>query len=93
MIENQNAEQTPEAAEEQLEIQVTDDPVEPRGQASGDDELETYTKSVSKRINKLNAKARRLSSEPSSLSRLLCRRKPSSSSIVNIHSSSRIRFC
>lgn len=58
MIENQNAEQTPEAAEEQLEIQVTDDPVEPRGQASGDDELETYTKSVSKRINKLNAKAR-----------------------------------
>ena len=58
MIENQNAEKTSEAVEEQLEIQVTEDPVEPQAQAGGDDELENYTKSVSKRINKLNAKAR-----------------------------------
>jgi preprotein translocase subunit SecD len=58
MIENQNAEQTQETMEEQLEIQVTEDPVEPQAQAGGEDELENYTKSVSKRINKLNAKAR-----------------------------------
>ncbi len=57
MIENQNAEQQ-EVMEEQLEIQVTEDPVEPQAQASAEDELETYTKSVSKRINKLNAKTR-----------------------------------
>ena len=58
MIENQNAEQTQETMEEQLEIQVTEDPVEPQAQAGGEDELENYTKSVSKRINKLNARTR-----------------------------------
>ena len=57
MIENQTAEQQ-EGMEEQLEIQVTEDPVEPQAQASAEDELETYPKSVSKRINKLNAKTR-----------------------------------
>ena len=56
MIENQ-AEEQQEAVEDQLQIEVTEDPVEPQAQG-GDDELETYTKSVSKRINKLNAKAR-----------------------------------
>ena len=58
MIENQNAEQTQEKMEEQLEIQVTEAPVEPQAQAGGEDELENYTKSVSKRINKLNARTR-----------------------------------
>jgi hypothetical protein len=57
MIENQAAEQQ-EVIEEQLEIQVTEDPVESPSRSGGDDELETYTKSVSKRINKLNAKTR-----------------------------------
>ena len=57
MIENQAAEQQ-DVIEEQLQIEVTEDPVESPTSASGDDELETYTKSVSKRINKLNAKAR-----------------------------------
>jgi hypothetical protein len=57
MIENQAAEQQ-DVIEEQLQIEVTEDPVESATSASGDDELETYTKSVSKRINKLNAKAR-----------------------------------
>ena len=39
MIENANAEE--QLQEEQVEIQVTEDPVE------SEDELETYTKSVS----------------------------------------------
>ena len=52
MIENQNAQQV---EEEQVSIEVTEDPVETN--ESGD-ELENYTKSVSKRINKLNAKHR-----------------------------------
>ena len=55
MIENQNAEQF---EEEQVSIEVTEDPVEESGAANEGDELENYTKSVSKRINKLNAKHR-----------------------------------
>jgi len=57
MIENQNAEQQ----EEQIQIDITDDTVDSGGQASvvdDSDELERYTKSVSKRINKLNQKTR-----------------------------------
>ena len=47
----------PEAVEENIEITVTEDL--PEGQeVSSDDELERYTKSVSKRINKLNQKNR-----------------------------------
>jgi hypothetical protein len=47
----------PEALEEEIEVTVTEDP--PEGQeVSSDDELERYTKSVSKRINKLNQKNR-----------------------------------
>ncbi len=54
MIENQNAEQM---EEEQVSIEVTEDPVEGSGGGDGD-ELENYTKSVSKRINKLNQRHR-----------------------------------
>ena len=55
MIENQNAEQI---EEEQVDIEVTEDPVENSAPVDDGDELENYTKSVSKRINKLNAKHR-----------------------------------
>ena len=50
MIENENQ---AKVEEEQIEVSVEDDAV-----TSQDDELENYTKSVSKRINKLNAKTR-----------------------------------
>ena len=53
MIENKNAEQMDE---EQVSIEVTEDPVE--GSGGDGDELENYTKSVSKRINKLNQRHR-----------------------------------
>ena len=46
----ENTAQAPQ--EEEIEIQITDEP------EKGEDELERYTKSVSKRINKLNAKTR-----------------------------------
>ena len=52
MIENAN-----QAEEQEIEISVEDDAVV-ENQASQDDELENYTKSVSKRINKLNQKNR-----------------------------------
>ncbi len=57
MIENEN---TAEAVEEEIEVQIVEDA--PEGQEGGavndDDELERYTKSVSKRINKLNQKTK-----------------------------------
>jgi hypothetical protein len=50
-VENSNA------VEEEIEVQIVEDP--PEGVAvSNDDELERYTKSVSKRINKLNQKTK-----------------------------------
>ena len=50
-VENSNA------VEEEIEVQIVEDP--PEGEAvSNDDELERYTKSVSKRINKLNQKTK-----------------------------------
>ena len=55
MIERQNADQQ----EEQIEIEITDDPIsENVAPVDEPDELERYTKSVSKRINKLNQKTR-----------------------------------
>jgi hypothetical protein len=57
MIENENAAQ---AAEEEISVEIVEDP--PEGQEAGSanegDELERYTKSVSKRINKLNQKTK-----------------------------------
>ena len=47
----------PEAVEEKIEITVTENLPEAQ-EVSSDDELERYTKSVSKRINKLNQKNR-----------------------------------
>ena len=52
MIENAN-----QAEEQEIEVSVEDDAVV-ENQANQEDELENYTKSVSKRINKLNAKTR-----------------------------------
>ena len=57
MIEN--TAQAQEQAEPELQIEVTEDPVEEQSASvSSDDELDTYTKGVSKRINKLNAQTR-----------------------------------
>ena len=57
MIENTAQDQ--EQAEPELQIEVTDDPVEEQAApVNSDDELDTYTKGVSKRINKLNAQTR-----------------------------------
>ena len=56
MTENQNA------VEEEIEVQIVEDPPEESESSAksvnDDDELERYTKSVSKRINKLNQKTK-----------------------------------
>mgnify|MGYP000291757038 CR=1 FL=1 len=46
------------AVEEEIEVQIVEDPPEVEGSVTNDDELERYTKSVSKRINKLNQKTK-----------------------------------
>lgn len=69
MIEKREAEIDTES--EDLQIQVMDDPVEETAaQTAPDDELENYTKSVSKRINKLNAKTRQAEERAQQMERL-----------------------
>lgn len=70
MIENTNQEQA--QPEEEFAIEVTEDPVEQTEAeaAPESDELETYTKSVSKRINKLNAKTRQAEERAAQLEQL-----------------------
>ena len=57
MMSEQENNTAPSTPEEELEIQVEDQPLE-ETQASPDEELDNYTKGVSKRINKLNERHR-----------------------------------
>ena len=70
MIENQ----AKQAEEDQVDIEITEDLPEgaPEGSApaSSEDELERYTKQVSRRINKLNAKSREAEERAAQLERV-----------------------
>ena len=70
MIENQ----AKQAEEDQVDIEITEDLPEGAEQseakASPEDELERYTKQVSRRINKLNAKSREAEERAAQLERL-----------------------
>lgn len=69
MIENQ----AKQAEEDQVDIEITEDLPEGEAaapQASSEDELERYTKQVSRRINKLNAKSREAEERAAQLERL-----------------------
>ena len=69
MIENNQAEELEK--NEEIDIEIVDDPVEESEfKSSPDDELETYTKSVSKRINKLNAKNKQAEDRASQLEQI-----------------------
>ncbi len=57
MMSEQENNTAPNTPEEELEIQVEDQPLE-ETQTSSDEELDNYTKGVSKRINKLNERHR-----------------------------------
>ena len=68
MIENNaSAESQPE--EEEINIEIVDDPTEGAPSSDGD-ELDRYTKSVSKRINKLNRKNREAEARAQQLEQL-----------------------
>jgi len=70
MIENA----AKQAEEDQVDIEITEDlpegEAQPQAQASNEDELERYTKQVSRRINKLNAKQREAEERAANLERL-----------------------
>jgi len=70
MIENQ----AKQAEEDQVDIEITEDLPEgaaPEGQeVNSDDELERYTKQVSRRINKLNQKSREAEERAAQLERV-----------------------
>ena len=66
MIENT----APHAEEEEISIEITDEPVEGQGSDESEDELDRYTKSVSKRINKLNRKNREAEARAQQLEQL-----------------------
>ena len=58
MIENTAQEAEKTTPEEEIAVEVTEDSAVSTESEGGGDELEKYTKGVSKRINKLNAKTR-----------------------------------
>lgn len=66
MIENA----AKQAEEEAVEIEITEEMPEGQAPASSDDELERYTKQVSRRINKLNAKSREAEERAAQLERV-----------------------
>ena len=67
MIENQ----AKQAEEDQVDIEITEDlPEGSAAPASSDDELERYTKQVSRRINKLNQKSREAEERAAQLERV-----------------------
>ncbi len=66
MIENA----AKQAEEEAVEIEITEETPEGQAPASSDDELERYTKQVSRRINKLNQKSREAEERAAQLERV-----------------------
>jgi len=68
MIENA----AKQAEEDQVDIEITEDlpEGEPQAKASNEDELERYTKQVSRRINKLNQKSREAEERAAQLERV-----------------------
>lgn len=71
-IENEQNQTQPEV--EDIEVEVTESESEVQS-ASSDDELENYTKSVSKRINKLNARNRAAEEKAAALEAALQQRE------------------
>ena len=71
-IENENKQIQPEV--EDIEVEVTESQ-EVSNEASSDDELENYTKGVSKRINKLNERKRAAEEKAAALEAALQQRE------------------
>ena len=73
-IENEQNQAQPEVDEIEVEVTESETQVDTSAQPSSDDELENYTKGVSKRINKLNARNRAAEEKAAQLEQQLAQR-------------------
>ena len=73
-IENEQNQVQPEVDEIEVEVTESETQVDTSAQPSSDDELENYTKGVSKRINKLNARNRAAEEKAAQLEQQLAQR-------------------
>ena len=84
MNEQENT-QTIQPEVEELEVQVVDQVDEQTGQSvSSDDELENYTKGVSKRINKLNERNRMAEEKAARLEQMLAQKEMETASMYQV---------
>jgi len=84
MNEQENT-QTIQPEVEELEVEVVDQVDEQTGQAvSSDDELENYTKGVSKRINKLNERNRMAEEKAARLEQMLAQKEMETASMYQV---------
>lgn len=89
MNEQENT-QTIQPEVEELEVEVVDQVDEQTGQAvSSDDELENYTKGVSKRINKLNERNRMAEEKAARLEQMLAQKEMETASMYQVQQQTR----
>lgn len=89
MNEQENT-QTIQPEVEELEVQVVDQVDEQTGQSvSSDDELENYTKGVSKRINKLNERNRMAEEKAARLEQMLAQKEMETASMYQVQQQTR----
>ena len=92
MNEQENT-QTIQPEVEELEVEVVDQVDEQTGQAvSSDDELENYTKGVSKRINKLNERNRMAEEKAARLEQMLAQKEMETASMYQVQQQTRDRL-
>jgi len=89
MNEQENT-QTIQPEAEELEVEVVDQVEEQTGQSvSSDDELENYTKGVSKRINKLNERNRMAEEKAARLEQMLAQKEMETASMYQVQQQTR----
>jgi len=89
MNEQENT-QTIQPEAEELEVEVVDQVDEQTGQSvSSDDELENYTKGVSKRINKLNERNRMAEEKAARLEQMLAQKEMETASMYQVQQQTR----
>ena len=89
-MNEQESTQTIQPEAEELEVEVVDQVDEQTGQSvSSDDELENYTKGVSKRINKLNERNRMAEEKAARLEQMLAQKEMETASMYQVQQQTR----
>ena len=69
--------------EEEISVAIVDDVVESQNTVESDDELDKYTKNVSKRINNLNLRNREIEQRAVNAERLLAEKNAENQALLN----------